>query len=149
MTATMTKDKNFPCPCCSGKPYVKCCEVYHLGNEPKTAEVLMRSRFSAYALNNVDYIIRTTHPRHPSVSQNRDLWKKEILSFCLGTRFEKLEVLDAKELPDRATVIFIAHLKQGDEDVSFTERSFFARVDGKWLYVNGDVYPGVVKDLKV
>ena len=146
----MTKDTNFLCPCCSGKPYVNCCEPYHQGTKAsKTALDLMRSRYSAYALNHVDYIIRTTHPRHPAVSQNLQVWKEEILKFCMNTDFEKLEIVDSKELPDRATVVFIAHLKQGDEDATFTERSFFAKVDGSWLYVNGDVFPGADHSVKL
>lgn len=145
----MTRDNNYPCPCSSGKPYVKCCAVYHQGKEPKTAVALMRSRFSAYAMNQVTYLIRTTHPRHPSLSKNPGLWKEEILRFSMNTRFERLEVLDSKEVGDRATVIFIAHLRRGEEDVSFTEKSCFSRVDGRWLYVNGDVFPGVVRDLRI
>ena len=144
----MPKDNNLQCPCSSGKPYVKCCAVYHQGKEPETAVVLMRSRFSAYAMNNVDYILRTTHPRHPPLLKNPGLWKEEILKFSINTCFERLEVLDSKADGDRATVIFIAHLSYAGEDVSFTEKSFFSRVDGRWLYVNGDVFPGIVRDLR-
>ncbi len=145
----MTKDTNFECPCCSGKPYLECCGVYHQGKPAETALQLMRSRYSAYALNNVDYIIRTTHPRHPAVSQNLNTWKEEILKFSMNTDFEKLEIVDSKELPDRATVIFIAHLKNGDEDATFTERSFFSKVNGVWYYVNGDVFAGENRSLKL
>jgi SEC-C motif-containing protein len=109
----------------------------------------MRSRYSAYALNNVDYIVRTTHPRHPAVSQNLNEWKEAILKFSLNTDFEKLEVVAANEQPDKATVIFIAHLKQDEEDATFTERSFFAKVDGVWYYVNGDVVMGEDRSLKL
>ncbi len=144
----MTKDESFLCPCCSGKTYLECCAPYHQGKISKTAQELMRSRYSAYALNHVDYIIATTHPRHPSVSRNLNVWKEEILKFSMYTEFEKLEILDVKELEDRATVIFIAHLKQGEEDLTFTERSFFAKVEGKWFYVNGDVFKGEHRNLE-
>ncbi len=144
----MTKDPNFQCPCSSGKPYIHCCGIYHQGKAPETAQELMRSRYSAYALNNVDYIVRTTHPRHPAVSQNLNVWKEAILKFSMTTDFERLEVLDVKEEHDRATITFIAHLKHGDEDATFTERSYFAKVDGVWFYVNGDVYAGENRTLK-
>ena len=36
------------CPCQSGKAYYECCEVYHQGAIPITAESLMRSRFTAF-----------------------------------------------------------------------------------------------------
>jgi SEC-C motif-containing protein len=144
----MTNDPSLLCPCCSGKSYKDCCSVYHQGKEAENALALMRSRYSAYAFNNVDYIVRTTHPRNPAVSQNVAAWKQAILNFSLNTDFDKLEVLDYKEKPNSATVVFIAHLKQDEEDVTFTERSFFAKVDGRWFYVNGDVFPGENKDIK-
>jgi SEC-C motif-containing protein len=144
----MTRDQDFKCPCCSGKFYKDCCSVYHQGKEAENALALMRSRYSAYALNHVEYIMRTTHPRHPAVSQNLYKWKEEILKFAMNIDFERLEILDFKEQSDRAIVIFIAHLKQNDEDVSFTERSFFSKTDGRWLYVNGDVFAGENREIK-
>jgi len=55
------------CPCESGKPYSKCCEVYHLDTPAPTAEALMRSRYSAYALADqnpalIDYLLQSWHP---------------------------------------------------------------------------------------
>jgi SEC-C motif domain protein len=144
----MTHDSDFACPCCSGKPYRDCCRTYHQGKEAESALSLMRSRYSAYALNNVDYIVRTTHPRHPAVSQNLQQWKEEILKFAMNTDFERLEVLDFKEQLDQATVIFIAHLKHDNEDSTFTERSFFSKAGGHWLYVNGDVFAGENRELE-
>ena len=144
----MKTDRDIECPCCSGKPYRDCCRPYHQGEEAENALILMRSRYSAYTLNHAEYIVRTTHPRHPAVSKNLQQWKEEILKFAMNTIFEKLEVLDFAEQPDRAIVIFIAHLKQDDEDATFTERSFFAKTDGRWLYVNGDVFPGENRELK-
>ncbi len=137
-------DLELICPCGSGKLYLECCGLYHQGKEPETALTLMRSRYSAYALSNVDYIVRTTHS---SLSKNLETWKKEILNFALSTDFEGLEILDAKEEGNKAIVVFIANLKQEDEDRTFTERSFFAKVNGRWLYVNGDLFPGVNRDL--
>jgi SEC-C motif domain protein len=144
----MTTDRDIACPCCSGKLHRYCCSLYHQGRAAESALTLMRSRYSAYALNNVEYIVRTTHPRHPAVAQNLQRWKEEIMKFAMNTDFEKLEVLDLKEQPDRAVIIFIAHLKQEDEDATFTERSFFVKTDVGWLYVNGDVFAGENRELK-
>lgn len=144
----MVTDPDFKCPCSSGALYQDCCAIYHRGKAAESAEKLMRSRYSAYALNNVDYIVRTTHPRHPAVSQNLNAWKEAILNFSLNIDFERLEILSVSEQNDKATVVFIAHLKQGEEDATFTERSYFAKVEGIWLYVNGDVAPGENRPLK-
>lgn len=141
-------DLDIACPCHSGKTYRECCSVYHQGKEPETPQKLMRSRYSAYAMNNIDYIIRTTHPRNPIVSQSRNAWKAEILNIALNTDFEGLEIIDGKENKENAIVVFIARLKRDDEDVTFTERSFFSKMGGRWLYVNGDVFPGEHRELK-
>ena len=56
---------NTLCPCGSKTKYKKCCAIYHKGAVPKTALLLMKSRYSAYAVNNSAYIVKTTHPNNP------------------------------------------------------------------------------------
>ncbi|MDD2950112.1 MAG: YchJ family metal-binding protein, partial [Sulfuricurvum sp.] len=56
---------NAPCPCHSGEKYKKCCQPYHKGILPSNAQKLMRSRYSAFALELSNYIMATTHPNNP------------------------------------------------------------------------------------
>src|ERR1700688_4695753 len=50
-----------PCPCASNLTFDRCCEPYLAGRKsPETAEKLMRSRFTAYALARADYLAATT-----------------------------------------------------------------------------------------
>lgn len=121
------------CPCGTGKEYGACCKPFHQGGLPRSALELMRSRYSAYALNLPEYIIATTHPENP---QDNDL--KKIAEFCTHTTFKKLEIIDFQEKGDVATVTFVAHLAQDGKDFSLSERSTFEKVDGKWLYLNGE-----------
>ncbi len=123
------------CPCCSGKPYAECCKPYHDGQLPPTPLALMRSRYSAYALGNAQYIIETTHPKSPYIEKNRKKWIDAILQFCHSTRFEKLEILGHGE----NWVHFAAHLRQ-EKELILNERSTFEKVDGKWLYVKGIIH---------
>ncbi|UUZ60382.1 YchJ family protein [Nocardioides sp. B-3] len=52
------------CPCGSASPYDACCGPLHRGASAATSpEQLMRSRFSAYAVGETDYVFRTRHPR--------------------------------------------------------------------------------------
>ena len=52
------------CPCGLKDPYSECCEPFHTKQTlPATAELLMRSRYSAYALRLVDYLLYSHHPR--------------------------------------------------------------------------------------
>lgn len=126
------------CPCHSGKPYTDCCKSFHDGSLPDTALKLMRSRYAAYALNLPAYIMHTTHPLSPHFSKDAPLWLRHISDFSLHTQFNGLDILDFKESGNKAIVVFTAHLMQGGKDVSFTEKSIFEKVDGKWLYHSGE-----------
>jgi SEC-C motif domain protein len=121
------------CPCCSGKKYAECCKPYHEGALPPTPLALMRSRYTAYARGNVDYIIRTTHPDSPYFEKDRKKWEAAISQFCHTTQFEKLEILGSGD----NWVHFVAHLRQ-QAPLFLEEKSHFEQVDGHWLYVKGD-----------
>ena len=97
----------------------------------------MRSRYAAYALGLVEYLMQTTHPDSPH--RGGEGWAEELRVFCEGTRFDGLEILATSEADgDQGTVTFTATLRQGERDVRFTERSTFLRVEGQWLYVDGE-----------
>lgn len=124
------------CPCCSGSSYEKCCKLFHDGALPKNALQLMRSRYSAYALNIPDYIIATTHPANPQYSQDKPSWRRNISQFSQNSSFHRLEILDFKENAISATVTFIAHLSQNGRDATFTEKSYFEKIEQHWLYLD-------------
>lgn len=135
------------CPCFSGKSYQECCQIYHKGEIPKNPTDLMRSRFSAYALNLPDYIIETTHPANPHYSDNKLIWKRSLKAFSENAKFQNLEILDAKGNETGGTVTFIATLSQKGKTTSFTERSYFEKIEGKWLYLSGKISEGEDRSL--
>lgn len=91
----------------------------------------MRSRYSAYALGKADYIMLTTHPKSPYYEKNRAKWKMAILEFCERMKFVRLDIVSFGD----DWVHFIADLGPTVLD----EKSQFEQVDGKWLYVKGEV----------
>jgi len=113
------------CPCRSGKTYKRCCRLWHSGGLAPTPEALMRSRYSAYALGHVDYVLRTQTPAPP---------REQVEAFARNTRFLRLVV----EAAEGSTVTFTATLEQGGQDASFRERSSFENIDGAWLYTTGE-----------
>ena len=127
------------CPCGTGKAYEACCKPFHQGLLPDNALGLMRSRYSAYALGLPAYIISTTHPANPQFCRDTAQWSHQISEFCLHTEFKKLEILDSQENGNFATVTFVAHLTQNKKDASFTEKSDFEKINGKWLYRSGQI----------
>lgn len=100
----------------------------------------MRSRYTAYALKNVAYIMKTTHPLSPHYQADATAWAAQLKIFCDTTRFEKLKVLSAQKgnTPDEGYVTYRATMFQGERNISSTERSLFRKLQGRWLYVMGE-----------
>ena len=124
---------NTLCPCGSKVKYKKCCSKYHKGALAPTALLLMKSRYSAYAVGNSAYIVKTTHPDNNDFSENVKEWKKSIDAFSLHTEFLGLEILEFIEGEEEAFVLFKAKLSSGD----MVEKSRFLKVKGMWLYESG------------
>jgi SEC-C motif-containing protein len=130
------------CFCHSKFPYNSCCKKFHQGTLPENALQLMRYRYCAYALDLVNYIIHTTHKNNPSYKQDYPAWKKELKNFYKNTKFENLEILHFEEKERLAFVSFIATLKEGSHDLTFTEKSTFKKEENMWLYLEEITYPG-------
>ena len=127
----MKISKNSKCPCGSGKKYKKCCFPFHKGANPKNALLLMKSRYSAYASGEADYIIKTTHKNSPHFEENKEEWIKSIKEFS-KSEFKKLEIIDFTEGKKEAFVKFRAYI----DDYVMEEKSLFLKED-KWYYVKG------------
>jgi SEC-C motif domain protein len=125
------------CPCHSGRRYKRCCQPYHQGVAPPDPASLMRSRYAAYAIGLVDYVVATTDPDGPQWNGETDRWREEIRQFGLRTSFLGLQLLSQDAGPDQGTVHFQAELRVGDRDASFAELSLFTRDTGRWKYHSG------------
>lgn len=124
------------CPCHSGKSYLNCCAAIHKGKYPGNALELMRSRYSAYAYHNPEYIMETTHPLSPYIKVNNEEWRNELLEFCKKTQFEDLKILEFIDGDVMAYVTFFAKLNSLGKDISFIEKSLFEKVGNRWYYRN-------------
>lgn len=132
------------CLCFSQKAYAECCQPYHRGQSfPASPDLLMRSRFSAYAKGLTDYIIQTTHPLNEDAQTPTEERASDIAHFSRTTSFDGLEVIAAglREGDEEwGWVHFKATLNQGGHDASFEEVSHFTFDDeGHWAYVDGDI----------
>lgn len=126
------------CPCGSQKKFKKCCKVFHEGEKPKTALELMKSRYSAFAASNANYLMETTHEDNPEHTYDLENWEKTLHEYFDHTEFKNLEILDFLDGEKEAYVTFKATLFQGAIDSSFIEKSKFIRVNGTWLYHSGE-----------
>lgn len=129
---------NAPCPCGSGGKLKKCCARLHVGTPASDAQALMRARYSAYAAGHVDFILATTHPDCAEFKKDTAAWRREVNQFSRCTTFVGLDILHHETNGDTGTVTFRARLRQGNRDVTFTEKSQFVRQTGRWLYRSGE-----------
>jgi len=111
------------CPCGSGALFSICCEPYISGAIAPSAEVLMRSRYSAYVSGYWDYLRESWHPdaRPSKVTPTNTDW--------LG-----LTIIKATE----DSVEFIAGFREGSKVMLLHETSRFAKDHGHWRYVDGN-----------
>lgn len=124
------------CPCCSNKNYADCCAPFLAkGKNPETAEKLMRSRYTAYYLCNLDYIEKTMlSPALKNFDKVSTLaWAKQVqwlgLKIC-STRNDPQE-------PNISYVEFIAEYELSGKIQTLHEISKFRRQNNVWFYVDG------------
>lgn len=122
------------CPCASGQSYAACCQRWHEGPQrllAPDAPSLMRSRYSAFVLDRLDYLLETWHPdtRPGALEPNPP-----------GLKWLGLDVRGhARQDADHATVEFVARNRLQGRASRLHETSRFVREDGRWFYVDGDI----------
>jgi SEC-C motif-containing protein len=124
------------CFCSSGKGFESCCQPLLQGQQKaKTAEQLMRSRYTAFALNQMDYIVQTHHPssRDTVDVQGNEAWSKQ-------AEWEGLEIRSTTaggEQDSKGQVEFIASYSVEGEPKTHHELSEFKKEKGEWYFVDG------------
>lgn len=130
---------NSLCPCGSKKKYKKCCKIFHDGTAAKNALELMKSRYSAYAVANIKYLISTTHPDNPQYNPNKIEWGNDIKEFCQSVNFISLDIIEYIKNEDTEFVTFRANIKDlNNNDISFVEKSRFVKYNNLWKYIDGE-----------
>jgi len=129
MTYFMANSTN--CYCGSGNTFSNCCEPYIKGiQKAPTAEALMRSRYSAYAIHAADYLWNTT-----AVSERKHHTTAAILEWAKSNHWDKLELINSAE----NTVEFKAYyLDHNLEAQIHHEKSTFIMENGSWFYLDGE-----------
>lgn len=132
----MTKT-TLACPCGSKSAYDDCCGALHRGErKAETAEQLMRSRYAAFAKQEIDYIIDTAHS-----DAKKDLKRDDIETWSKNSEWTGFEIVDVQgggPDDDQGLVEFVAWYvdPEGDE-VEHHEKSVFTREDDEWKFLDG------------
>lgn len=120
------------CPCGGPKPYPHCCGRFHAGPlhlQAPDPQTLMRSRYSAFVLDQLDYLLQTWHPstRPESLEPNPQSTR------WLGLTIRAHAMQDA----DHGTVEFVARVRHNGRATRMHEISRFVRENGRWYYLDG------------
>lgn len=130
------------CPCGSTSrnraiPYLACCGRYiedYLQSPAPDATSLMRSRYTAFVLQRPDYLLATWHPST----------RPESIDFEDKVKWLGLDIRTAQEPSspdeDQAWVEFVARSRVAGRGQRLHERSRFVREQGRWFYIDGDIY---------
>jgi SEC-C motif-containing protein len=121
-----------PCPCGLAAEFDRCCGRHLAGEPAPDPESLMRSRYTAYVLEDEAYLLATWLPdTRPEVlnlkADSPDRW--------LGLSVKRQHQLD----DNNATVEFVARYKINGRAHRLHEVSRFERLDGRWYYRDGDL----------
>jgi len=126
------------CECGLGPSVEECCGRFIEGAaRPETAEALMRSRYTAYAIQNIDYLAAT---HDPDTVGNMD--REDTEKWAREANWQGLEIVDTVAggpEDEEGVVEFIARYETGGKTIAHHERSTFRRIDGQWFYVDGDM----------
>ncbi|MDM7832282.1 YchJ family protein [Cellulomonas edaphi] len=122
-----------PCPC-GGATFGACCGPILRGERSAaTAEALMRSRFTAFAVGDVAHLLRTWHPTT----------RPPVLELDDDTTWRRLAVVGTERggpWDDEGVVEFVAQHVTAGVRGRLHERSRFVR-EGDWFYLDG-THPG-------
>ena len=122
------------CYCGSLKPYTNCCEKAHKNiSEAKTAEQLMRSRYSAFVLANGDYLMQSHYTSTRPLKE-----KKSIVKWAKTVQWIKLQITETikgTENDTEGTVTFNAYFYENGNMEVIHEKSAFIKENNNWFYL--------------
>lgn len=134
------------CYCGSDKPFSECCEpLLKKEKKAETAEMLMRSRYTAFVKNDINHIKNTTHP-----DRLNEFNEESTRQWASGSKWQGLEIYDVvegKSDDEKGFVEFNAKFNQQGYDLNHHEKAEFKKKDGEWYFYDGhQVSKQVIRD---
>lgn len=128
------------CACGSAQTFENCCQPYLTGKAmPETAEQLMRSRYTAYTMVDINYIKNTLAPE-----SRHDFDPKTTKDWAQQAKWKGLNIMSTERgsaNDTKGTVEFTATYEQDGEGFDHHEVSQFRKSEnGQWLFVDGDAH---------
>ena len=128
-------NKKTICHCGSQKLYEKCCFPFISGSlKPETPEQLMRSRYSAFCIKDVEYLISTHH-----FSKRQPNEREVLMQTIHETQWLGMKVLktDKGQINQGVGYVEFAAFFKNTEIKQMHENSKFIYENGQWYYLDG------------
>lgn len=124
------------CPCQSQLAYTECCAPLHQGAPAADALALMRSRYAAYVLHDIGYIVATTVP-----AQQTLLDPTALQAWAEQTQWNGLEIVQhqPKIGKHHAQVEFKAYFVADGVEHVHHEHSAFVQINTRWYFIDPTV----------
>ncbi len=123
------------CHCGSEKPFAECCEPIITGAPAPTAEALMRARYSAYVVGDIDFLKASLAP-----SERHDFDPEQARGWSADSKWLGLTIHSVKgggEADQTGQVEFTASFEYQGAKQEHRERAEFQRIGGQWHYTDG------------
>ena len=125
------------CPCGSGNSYDECCGlIISAKKDAATCLELMRSRYTAFNLANIDYLMLSHHS-----STRPEKQRKNIQKWAKSVQWMGLVILGTQAggaNDDYGYVEFRALYLEAGKMQQIHEKSLFKRENQKWVYISGE-----------
>lgn len=124
------------CYCNSQKPFTECCEPIILEKAiAEAAEQLMRSRYSAFVVADINYLMNSHHPQTRPTKE-----RKSILKWTKSVEWLGLQIITTKagtKSDIEGWVEFKATFIENGKIDCIHENSYFVKEKGRWFYKSG------------
>jgi len=126
------------CVCGKGESTETCCLPILKGTaRAATPEALMRSRYAAYALGEIDWLLESTHPEHRG-----DVDLEATRAWSKNASWKGLEIVATEgggDADETGVVEFKADFELGGMRQLHHERAEFKRKGDRWYFVDGQI----------
>lgn len=123
------------CPCGSQQSIDSCCLPFIQGKkQAATAEALLRARYTAFTLGEVDFILNTHHSK-----TREQVNRGEIEDWAKNSKWLGLEILGTREGQtddSRGLVSFKAHYQTNDTALEHGEHALFEKENNQWRFLD-------------
>lgn len=128
------------CYCGTSLPFNLCCEPFiSQRQKPATPEQLMRSRYSAFNIGNVKYLVDTISEE---LKEHDDFIV--IQKTINETKWLGLKIIESIDINSQTGFVeFVAFFSDEINFGQLHEKSLFKKLEGNWLYTSGEQLPPI------